>query len=168
MLYKAITSDRAQLDGIHLLQQKYKNEEQMQEQIFQWPVQLNSIDQLQQRLQATHQRYKDETILMTEIKEKKIEMIKTKLEDAWYSRFETIIKRQRQSIMLFLSIHHQLQIYYKHQNGANSRLLSEADDERINTRLNQSMTDIRQMNVNMPEKLQRMQEQVRQIKVRQR
>jgi hypothetical protein len=46
MLYKAITSDRAQLDGIHLLQQKYKNEEQMQEQIFQWPVQVNSVDQL--------------------------------------------------------------------------------------------------------------------------
>jgi hypothetical protein len=65
---------------------------------------------------------------MTEIKEKKIEMVKTKLEEAWYSRFETIIKRQRQSIMLFLSIHNQLQIYYKHQNGANSRLLSDSDD----------------------------------------
>ena len=51
---------------------------------------------------------------MREIKEQKIEILKSKLEDAWYSRFETIIKRQRQSIMLFLSIHNQLQIYYKH------------------------------------------------------
>jgi len=45
---------------------------------------------------------------MKEIKENKIELLKNKVEEAWYSRFETIIKRQRQSFMLFLSIHNQL------------------------------------------------------------
>ena len=42
----------------------------------------------------TNDRYKDQIIpLMKEIKENKIEMLKNKVEEAWYSRFETIIKR---------------------------------------------------------------------------
>ena len=66
----------------------------MKEQIFQEPVQINSVAQVQNRLKITNDRYKNEIIpMMKELKENKIEMLKNKVEEAWYNKFETIIKR---------------------------------------------------------------------------
>ena len=66
----------------------------MKEQIFQEPVQINSVAQVQNRLKITNDRYKNEIIpMMKELKGNKIEMLKNKVEEAWYNKFETIIKR---------------------------------------------------------------------------
>lgn len=50
MLHSAMTQDAVQLNTIKKIQEAYAQEEQIKEQIFQLPVQINSIDQFKMRI----------------------------------------------------------------------------------------------------------------------
>lgn len=57
MLRYAMTEDADNLQKVRLLQEKYKSDDNIKEQVYQYPVQINSLKQLLLRLRHTKQFY---------------------------------------------------------------------------------------------------------------
>lgn len=174
LLRSAMLEDHQNSVMINRLQEDYKNDEKVKDQVFQYPCQINSLTQLLLRTKATNSQNEQDIAPKIETLQKvSIPKLKEKIEKSWLVEFEAELNNQKKLYQLFTRVWslYRLECHQEADRGMNQSqpvsLMSPKAEAALSNLISASTSNLAELQKEVPDNLEKVQAHIKSMQASQ-